>query len=105
MASVPLVAVAGSVCSFKITKGWILGGFVSLLPSSNHAPKSSRGLYKEGSPGWLMFKDRFSNEAAGQDELQLLPLRIYMAALAGCPDSHIPGQDEKLIMNFHFPVV
>lgn len=61
MVSVPLIAVAASVCSFKITKGWILAGFVSLLPSSNHAPKSFRGIYKEGSSGWLMFKDRFSN--------------------------------------------
>lgn len=98
-----LQTIAVSVFHFKITKGWVLAGFTSLLPSSNHAPKSFSIMYQEASSVLLIFKDRFSNELAGQDELLLL--RTYMVALAGCPDYHIPGQYENLIMNFHFPVV
>lgn len=100
-----LQTIAVSVFCFKITKGWVLAGFTSLLPSSNRAPKSFSVIHQEARSVWLIFKDRFSNELAGQDELQLLPLCMYMVALAGCPDHHIPGQYENLIINFHFPVV
>lgn len=98
-----IIAVSGF--RFKITKGWVLAGFTRLLPSFNHVPKSFSVVYQEASSVQLIFKDRVSKDLAGQDELQLLPLRTHMAALAGCPDRHIPGNYENLIMNFHFPVV
>lgn len=100
-----LQTTAVSGLCFMFAKGWVLAGFTSLHPSCNHAPKSFSVTYQEASSAWLIFEDRFSNEVAGQDESELFPSHMYIVALARCPEHHILGQDENLIMNFHFPVV
>lgn len=61
-----LQTIAVSGFNFNATKGWVLAGFTSLLPSSNHAPKSLSLRSQEASSVWLISKGKFSNEQLGK---------------------------------------
>lgn len=67
--SCKLLSVSGF--HFNTTKGWVLAGFTSLLPSSNHAPKSLRS--QEASSVWLISKGKFSNEQLGKMSYSRFP--------------------------------